>query len=66
MHYVDGYIMVIRLPDWYRAFDHDISTQITHGGLVLRINLTAESFRTRPGTRVDIDTRLFERFACLL
>ena len=62
MHYLDGYITVTRLTDWSRAFYCGISPQITHGSLVLRVHLTFEAFRTRPSTRVGIDTRLFERF----
>ena len=57
VYYLDGYITVIRLPDWSRAFHHDISTQITYGYLVLRIQLTFKSFRTRSSTRVGMDTR---------
>ena len=34
-----------------------MSIHITHGSVVLRIHLTFESFRTRPSTRVGIDSR---------
>ena len=66
MCYLDGYIMVIKLPGWSRAFYRDISNQITHGYFVLGIYQKFESFQTRPSTYVDIDTQLFERLACFL
>ena len=47
VHCADGYITVMKLPDWSREFYRDISTRITHGSFVLRIYLTVESFRTR-------------------
>ena len=65
VHYLIGYITEIRLPGWSRAFYRDISTQITHGSLVLRIHLTFESFRNRPSTRVGIDRHAIVRTICV-
>ena len=56
VHCLDGYIAVTRLPDWSRAFYRNISTQMTHGSLVLKIQQTFESFPTRPSTRDGTDT----------